>query len=133
MGVPPVGAATPTATATLGQPLFSVVWHDDLREFVRSILREELIPLLATVKVERSPDDWMTVEDIAAATKLDPETIYRWVRSGKLHAHKAGRLVRVKRSDFEAAFRASPGQSLTADEMNSKVNDIIARRKTRGA
>jgi excisionase family DNA binding protein len=49
-----------------------------------------------------SPDELMTVAEIAAALRLIQATIRNWIASGKLPALRLGqRRVRVKRADFD--------------------------------
>lgn len=43
----------------------------------------------------------MTPEQVAEYLQLDRETIYRYIRSGKLSASKFGRAYRVRESDVE--------------------------------
>ena len=48
------------------------------------------------------------VNDVAEKLKLDPQTIYRWLDSGKLKASKAGRCWRITEQDVKDALK-SPG------------------------
>jgi excisionase family DNA binding protein len=44
----------------------------------------------------------LTIAEAAALLKVDPSTIRRWIRSGRLHALRPGpRTVRVRRSELE--------------------------------
>lgn len=43
-------------------------------------------------------DEIMTVEDVARYLKLKPQTIYKWVQSGKIPAAKFGKEWRFKKS-----------------------------------
>jgi excisionase family DNA binding protein len=47
---------------------------------------------------------FLTVAEIAAAARVSKMTIYRLISSGDLPAGRVGRSVRVRRSDFQAAF-----------------------------
>jgi excisionase family DNA binding protein len=48
-------------------------------------------------------NDWLTVSEIAAATKFHPSTVTRWILDGQLEAHRIGyRAYRVSRRAWEA-------------------------------
>jgi excisionase family DNA binding protein len=47
---------------------------------------------------------FLTVAEIAAAARVSKITIYRLIWSGELPAGRIGRSVRVRLSDFQAAF-----------------------------
>ena len=49
-----------------------------------------------------SPCSWLTMQEAADYLKVHRDTIKRYIRLGKLKAHKpGGRLVRICRSDLE--------------------------------
>lgn len=52
-----------------------------------------------------SADDMLDVRGAAALTGRNPETIRRWVWSGRLAAHRQGRRLLVARADVEALTR----------------------------
>jgi excisionase family DNA binding protein len=45
----------------------------------------------------------LTVGDVAARLNRNPETIRRWIRSGRLRAHKIGTQHVIEAADIEAA------------------------------
>ena len=47
---------------------------------------------------------YLSVNEVAKLLKVDTESIYRWVRSGKLPAAKIGGLWRIRKSDIDAFF-----------------------------
>ena len=49
--------------------------------------------------------EYLTAADIAKATKLNRNTIYGWIYSGKLPAYKFGKAVRIRRKDWEEFAR----------------------------
>jgi excisionase family DNA binding protein len=67
-------------------------------------------------------DPFLTVQDIATALRLNPQTVRNWIARGSLPALKVGRRVRIRRADFEAFLeharidfvRLGSGQSLKA-------------------
>ena len=46
-------------------------------------------------------DKYLTVEEVARELKLNPETVYRWLRSGKLIGEKFGDLWRIRESEVK--------------------------------
>ena len=69
-------------------------------------------------------DRWLTVEDIAAYLGVKRLTVYRWIDSGGMPAHKRGKLWLFKksevdrwvRSDDSAARPAVPGSTATKQQ-----------------
>ena len=49
----------------------------------------------------QSPDEFLTVAEVAATLKLNQQTFRNWIDNGKLPALHVGRRVRVRRSDFD--------------------------------
>ena len=50
-----------------------------------------------------SKEEWFTVRDLAAATKVHPSTITRWILAGALEAYRIGpRSYRIPRRAWEA-------------------------------
>jgi len=45
-------------------------------------------------------EELLTVEQVSRALKVSKMTIYRYIKSGRLTAYKAGRDFRVKKSHF---------------------------------
>ena len=66
--------------------------------------REEI--RLATIETAGvSASDYLSVTDAAEATRTHPNTVWGWIRTGKLPAVRvAGRLVRIRRADLDALF-----------------------------
>lgn len=50
-------------------------------------------------------DPWMTVTEVAAELRVSKMTIYRAADGGHLHAIRAGRSIRIRRSWFEEWVR----------------------------
>lgn len=46
-------------------------------------------------------DDFYTAEELAKKLKLNIMTIYRYIKAGKLKAHKIGKEYRIGRAEFE--------------------------------
>ena len=54
-----------------------------------------------------SPDEFMTVAEVAAILKLNQQTVRNWIDKGSLPAVRIGRRVRIKRSDFDRVLEES--------------------------
>ncbi|MDD3487367.1 MAG: helix-turn-helix domain-containing protein [Candidatus Moranbacteria bacterium] len=46
-------------------------------------------------------DEFYTAEELAKKLKLNVMTIYRYIKAGKLKAHKIGKEFRIGRKEFE--------------------------------
>ena len=85
----------------------------DLEQLVRSIVRDEL----AKAKPANDVTEFLSTTEAAEFASVAPGTIRRWIREGKLRDHRAGRLVRVLRTDLEKLLK-EPWQvdSLTPEQ-----------------
>lgn len=48
-----------------------------------------------------SEEKFYTVDEIAVILKVNPMTIYRWIKTNKLISLKAGKQYRVKKEDLD--------------------------------
>ncbi|WP_157780891.1 helix-turn-helix domain-containing protein [Hymenobacter sedentarius] len=82
---------------------------EELDRYARLAAREEYELLLAekaAAAVEADQNDQvLTVNEAAQLLGLSPQTVYEWVKAGKLQGFKAGREVRVKRGHVLAALK----------------------------
>lgn len=46
-----------------------------------------------------------TVQDVAKALKVKPQTVYVMIKNGRLKAGKVGRVYRIKAADVRAVLR----------------------------
>lgn len=46
-------------------------------------------------------EKFYTVDEIAEILKVNPMTVYRWIKAGKLKSYKAGRNFRIKKGDLD--------------------------------
>jgi len=49
----------------------------------------------------KQKDEFYTAEELATKLKLNIMTIYRYIKAGKLRAHKIGKEYRIGRIEFE--------------------------------
>ena len=100
--------------------------EDVLRELLREVVRDELKPLveslegIATPRPLPSSAPYLSTEEAAALVGVRVETIRRWISSGQLPGHRAGRLTRVRRDQLEDFLTKKPAHGLD-------VGGIVAR------
>lgn len=88
----------------------------NLEDMIRAIVREEL----ARVRPDIEPDDdLLSTAQAAAFAKVHEKTIRRWVADGRLQAQHAGRLLRFRRADLEAAL-AGNDNKLTPEQLAAR-------------
>lgn len=51
----------------------------------------------------------LTVKQIARKLQVDPETVYRWLRNGKLTGYRANRLWRIAEHDLMSFLERKTG------------------------
>lgn len=79
----------------------------------------------------------LTVPEAARRVGRDPETIRRWIRSGRLRARKVGTQHVIEESDLEAAvdegpdMLAVPERWLRSDSGRPLPNVVAAVRRSR--
>ncbi len=52
-------------------------------------------------------DEWLTVKEAAGRLKLSVATIRKYIRAGKLAAHRQARIIRLRKSDVDRFLRPS--------------------------
>ena len=54
-------------------------------------------------------EELLTVHEAARLFKVNPQTIYRYIKSGKLKAFKATRkAIRIRKKDFQSFVKRNP-------------------------
>jgi excisionase family DNA binding protein len=81
--------------------------------------------------MSRAVPDELTVLAAAALVRRSPETVRRWVWSGRLRARKSGKRLLVPRRDVESLAGIGP-RSLTLKEWGELAEQVLRRPKTRG-
>ena len=69
--------------------------HDDLEAVVRGIIKEENARFKAEQNVAR-----VTTSQLVKRWHVDPSTLWRWRKSGRLKGVKIGREITYKESDI---------------------------------
>jgi len=94
-----------------------------LRALIAEVVRDELRKLTAP-----TPDDeYLSTRAAASFADVSGGTIRRWIREGKLPPHRAGRLVRVKRSELERMMKDGAGRANTAKVAAESPEDRARR------
>lgn len=52
-------------------------------------------------------DEFYRAEDLAEKLKVNIMTIYRYIKAGKLKAHKIGKEFRISRAEFERFLKVT--------------------------
>ena len=101
----PLPSTPPTDWVAVLTPLFA-----EIDKQSRRTAREEYAKLLAEQAAEADEadrnDQVLTVEQAAALLEVRPQTLYLWIKTGKLQAFRIGRTVRLKRGQVLAALQA---------------------------
>ena len=59
--------------------------------------------------VSMADERWVTVDDVAAHLGITRDSVYRWLESKNLPAHKVGRVWRFKLSEIDDWVRGGAG------------------------
>lgn len=78
---------------------------EGLRSLVSGLVRDEVKRALADAT---KPDEHLSTKAAAKYAGVHVDTVRRWIREGKIESHRAGRAVRVRRTDLEALLAAEP-------------------------
>ena len=63
-----------------------------------------------------------TIKDIARMLKLDPMTVYRYVKAGKLKGYKFGKEFRINNADFQTFLESA---RVNAEKSNQKHKSCL--------
>jgi excisionase family DNA binding protein len=69
-------------------------------------------------------DSFLTVADVAAMLKLNPQTVRNWIDQGSLPAIKVGRRVRIRRSDFDRMIANGASASEASRAASAPVPEV---------
>lgn len=62
---------------------------------------------------------WMDIREVAALLPVQAQTVWKWIKSGKLTATRMGRRWYVKPSDLEAFFKSG----MNCNRLQSNVGE----------
>ena len=94
----------------MGPPNWLEQFVGGILQQARIVAREEYTQLLAERETAAAEADrnerTLTVREAAAKLNMREQTVYTWVKTGKLQAYNVGRAVRLKLGDVQAALTA---------------------------
>lgn len=96
-----------------------------LRDLIAGLVCEEVRRALADVA---QPDEFLTTAHAAEVAKVAQGTIRRWIRAGRLTSQRAGRELRVLRSDL-AALMHEHGRGDRERTPEELAEDFVRRRR----
>jgi excisionase family DNA binding protein len=85
----------------------------ELREIIRDEIRATIRQELG--KKPAAAGEFVSVADAARIASVSAQAIRVWVRAGRLTAYRAGRVLRVKRSELEEFLAVGPTRGTPAD------------------
>lgn len=65
-------------------------------------------------------DRWLSVDEIGTYLGVSRDTVYAWISSRKLPAHRVGRLWKFKRDEVDAWVRAGGANADETAEENGR-------------
>src|SRR3989337_984706 len=71
----------------------------------------------------------MTPEQVAEYLQLDPTTVYRYIRQGKLVASKLGRNYRISKVNVDDFLQANSTSPQAREALFRRVSEIAERNK----
>lgn len=92
-----------------------------IRDELKAVIRQELGNKPAAV------GDYVSASEAARIASVQVQTIRAWMRSGKLKEYKAGRVLRVRRSELEQFLVTGPVE----DDMDNATPEALAERRIR--
>jgi excisionase family DNA binding protein len=101
--------------------------RDIIRDEVRTAIRQEL------GKKPVTAGDYVSVVEAANIASVQGQTIRAWIRSGRLTEYKAGRVLRVRRSELETFLAAAPRPATASDLSPEDLADMRFRERQAAA
>src|SRR5260370_23890966 len=90
-----------------------------VREELKNVLRTDLLPQLGDGRCANSEEDrYLSLQKAGEFIDIHPDTIRKWIKEGRLHSYRAGRELRVLRSELCRFLEAADSveQRGTAEE-----------------
>ncbi len=109
----------------------TITLPEELREMLRAIVREEIRAALADVRPTGAEQDaYLSVSKAAAFVDVHPDTIRVWIKAGRRSGYRAGRELRVLRSELRH-FLAVGDPVIHRETPEEEAERIFARRRSR--
>lgn len=103
-----------------------------IKEAVREVVKEEVHELkeaLAVLSGHRATDEFWPVKKAAKVAGVSEWTIREWIRRGRLRSYGAGRVLRLKRSEFENFLSARNCEAASTVDPDDLATQLLGRRK----
>lgn len=104
----------------------AATFEDTIRNIVREVVRDELRGALASSSsrngTHATEDGYLSIAKAAALADIAPGTLRRWIRERRVTATRAGRDLRVARSELER-FLTSGGMRSDVSERARRILD----------
>lgn len=97
-----------------------------VKDAVRDLLRDEFRALAREMAEATPASPFLRIADAAALVQVHPQTVRRWITTGKLPVHGEGRMVRVKQEDLERLLAAAPSGAI---DFAARARDLRSRKK----
>jgi excisionase family DNA binding protein len=104
----------------------------ELREIIHEEVQSAVLQVMGTKPA--AAGEFVSAAEAARIASVSSQTIRAWIRSGKLATYKAGRVLRVKRTELEDFLTTGPTPD-NADDMSPEDladRDFRERRAKRG-
>ena len=109
----------------------TITFPEEFREMLRAIVREEIRAALTEVpRTDAEQDAYLSVRRAAAFVDVHPDTIRAWIKAGRLSGYRAGRELRVLRSELRH-FLAVGDSAVHRESPEEEAERIFARRRSR--
>jgi excisionase family DNA binding protein len=110
------------------RPTLDDVVRTLVRDAVRDALREELAPLVRrnATSSHGADDSYLSVTKAAQVADVAPGTIRAWIRAGRLTSKRAGRVLRVSRSEL-AQFMAGAATGPSGAEAERRATHLFGQ------
>lgn len=102
--------------------IFTMLSSEDLKEIIKSCIKEEISVYFANDKAERPNYDMLTMKEVSKMLDVSKPTIIKWTKQGLLYAQRIGRRVYYKRDVVEKCLKDYKGPIITEGRVNMALN-----------
>jgi excisionase family DNA binding protein len=107
-----------------------IIPPEELRALLVEVVREEVRAALADARATNSEEDgYLSVQKAAALADVHPDTIRAWIKAGRLRGYRAGRELRVLRSEL-CHFLEAGDSADHRETPEEEAATILARRRS---
>ena len=102
--------------------IFTSLSSEDLKELIKSCIKEELSVHFANNKGDRPNYDMLTMKEVSEILSVSKPTIIKWTQQKLLLAHRIGRRVYYKRDVVEKCLKEYTGSIATESKVKVALN-----------